>query len=232
MGWKNVASCAGLTPVFTPVIALRGFHRVVPGGGGDDGLACLFSLPDINGCCNSAEYGQSYKCPEDGLIVSMEEAEDLAAVLRTQIGERGVADGAGRADCDQEFSARILEGSGGHEEWRKGHGRRQQGRKKQAPEAVAVEDCVDSFCLGLGQLFFEGFLAAFSSEGIGDIASGETTDGGHDGIVGPPVFLMGGENDGERVHAAGKRDHGVIGQGQQNEADATEPFQPRQPDDQ
>lgn len=63
-------------------------------------------------------------------------------------------------------------------------------------------------------------------EAEGDVSAENGADGGHGGIIGPVLFVVGREEDGERVHAAGDGDDGAVNESEDDEARAAEVVEP------
>lgn len=146
----------------------------------------------------------------------------MAAVDGAEVGEDEVASGAAERERAEEFLYRVFGGACGEEEGHHGEGRRQDDGNSNGAEAPLFEGLIDQLQFSARDAALETLLAAFAAEAISEKAAENGSGGGHEGVVRPEIALVGGQDDGERVHAASQRNDGIVEEREKDEAWAAE----------
>ena len=160
------------------------------------------------------------------MSVLRDEGEYLPSITRCQECQKYVPDNSSQREREQEFPHWILHGTRGKQKWNHGHWWRQQGGDSNRAQAPTLEDLVYLLQLPGREPARECFLSSFASKPVRDEASYHRTDGCHQGVVKPQLFVTCRQEDRKYVHAPRERDEGAVEEPEGNKAQTTELVDP------
>ena len=209
-----------------PPVVVASRARLVGGGGVGLGLGGVFALAggevDLAGGADELPDGEGEREQDDGpdgdedgggplVGEACPEVEELVAVADADPDGDAVAEEAADGEGCHEFFARHADGSGGEDEGRERHGRRQQGGERDGEDGVLLHPGGDALEDAGGDMLFEEGHATGLAGGVGEEAS-EGGAGGGDGDEQDGVGVAGGVEDDHDVGDAGdgEGDEGAV----------------------
>lgn len=162
----------------------------------------------------------------EGLSRVQEEPDYFPSIARGQVGEEHVADNSSDGEGGQEFFNRVLHGARANQKWSEGKRRRQKSRDGNGARPPSLENLVEIAHSPTRKSALESFPSSPASQAIREVTPDERTCRGHEGVVNPGFLSPGAQNHQDQIHAAGKRNGGVIEQPEGNQAHAAEVDKP------
>lgn len=155
-----------------------------------------------------------------------EEPDYFSSIARGQVGQERVSGNSPKRERRKKFFYGILHGPGGNKKWSDGERRRQKSRDGDGTEPPSFEELVNFFHLPRREPALERSSPSFASQPVGDVASDHSAYCGHQGVVNPRLLRADAQNHQHDIHAARKRNGGIVEEAEGNQAHAAEVDKP------